>query len=510
MELTITYEHDSQLMNETIHVDNTESAVFSIVGQYLLRADIPSRLAVTDETGTFKAAYDLKKRGTFVKNGRRMPSLFVQEAAYADYNNQIQPSIYDEKYLTCINPEGNNYKFYRLIPQNISGHTVAIDVEYGSIDSDTCEPRRVQQPYESRMFWIRYYEKLSKGYTDQTNIYCKAKIATRSNSNSDHSPKTVNGMVYQMLMRYAKHHVEESLAQPQMLTKAQVKAARREFNKLCEMKTLRGFNTHLVKLIGYSPRNIGSRSLGNAHLQSLMPVYPLGSHPDKDSLQKEFSRIINREEQLLLAMEAVVAGMDPVMTKAKEEESFERYGIHVSEATQQQKEEVYQYLPTSLRSRVKAIYSVKPEEQEQRFEAYCKKNHIEKVRKLWHGSVNENWASILQNSLQIRPTAANGRMFGDGLYFAPSPDKSWGYTSAYGTRWARGNSNTAFMGLYKTAYGNPWMVTGWGGRYSQSSVHNNGYDCVHATSANTGLRADEIIFYDNDAICLNYLVEFAG
>ena len=510
MELTITHEKENQLVDETVKVENTESAVFSVIGQFLLESDIPSRLDVSDATGSFSATYDLRMRGTFIKNGQKRPSMFVQEVDYTDRNNQIQPSTYDEKYLTCINPEGNNYKFYRLIPENTSTRTVGIDVEYGSIDADTCKPRHIQQPYESRMFWIRYYEKLSKGYTDQTDIYCKAKINAATGSKKSVAPKTVNGMVYQMLMRYAKHHVTETLAQPQMLTKEQVKAARKEFNKLCEMKTLRGFNTHLVKLIGYSPRNIGSRALGNSHMQSLMPRVSPGSKPAKDYLQKEFSRIIAREEKLLLAMEAVVAGAEPAKIDKDKEESFHRYGIHVYEATKQQKDEVFTYLPASLQSKVKAVYRVKPEEQEKRFAAYCKKNHIRKIMKLWHGSVNENWASIVQGSLQIRPTAANGRMFGDGLYFAPSPNKSWGYTSAHGTRWANGNSNTAFMGLYATAYGNPWMVTGWGGRYSQSSVHAGGYDCVHATSANTGLRADEIIFYDNDAICLNYLVEFEG
>ena len=104
--------------------------------------------------------------------------------------------------------------------------------------------------------------------------------------------------------------------------------------------------------------------------------------------------------------------------------------------------------------------------------------------------------------------AANGRMFGDGHYFAPSADKSFNYTSFRGTTWAHGSSDVGFMGLYAVAYGNPWMVTSWGGKYNETMVKRNGYDCVHATARNTGLRADEVIIYSDSAICLNYIVKF--
>ena len=58
-----------------------------------------------------------------------------------------------------------------------------------------------------------------------------------------------------------------------------------------------------------------------------------------------------------------------------------------------------------------------------------------------------------------RQAIITGKMFGNGIYFAPSAAKSWGYTSARGTRWARGTSNTAFMALFATAYGNPVSYT---------------------------------------------------
>ena len=64
------------------------------------------------------------------------------------------------------------------------------------------------------------------------------------------------------------------------------------------------------------------------------------------------------------------------------------------------------------------------------------------------------------------------------------------------------------MGLYATAYGVPLDVTA-----SQQitkkyldSLHKN---CVHA-HAGMHLRNDEIVFYDESAMVLNYIVEFAA
>ena len=54
-----------------------------------------------------------------------------------------------------------------------------------------------------------------------------------------------------------------------------------------------------------------------------------------------------------------------------------------------------------------------------------------------------------------------GKMFGNGVYFAPSSMKSWNYTSYRGTSWANGDADVAFMGLYATAYGTPKDVDIW-------------------------------------------------
>ena len=163
---------------------------------------------------------------------------------------------------------------------------------------------------------------------------------------------------------------------------------------------------------------------------------------------------------------------------------------------------------SSLKNKVKRIWRVKPLAQEKRFADYCKRNNIKTIKRFWHGSRNENWASIVQNGLLLNPNAViTGKMFGQGIYFAPSPNKSVGYTSYNGTYWARGNASRGFMGIYATAYGKPYMATTWGSD-SERKMKADNANCVHATPANTGLRNDEVVFYSEEAVVMNYLVEF--
>lgn len=62
------------------------------------------------------------------------------------------------------------------------------------------------------------------------------------------------------------------------------------------------------------------------------------------------------------------------------------------------------------------------------------------------------------------------------------------------------------MGLYATAYGKPYDVTTTG-IYSQASLARLGRNCIHA-HAGSVFRNDEILFYDEASILLQYIVEF--
>lgn len=141
------------------------------------------------------------------------------------------------------------------------------------------------------------------------------------------------------------------------------------------------------------------------------------------------------------------------------------------------------------------------------------KKHISKTKLLWHGSRNENWWSIINTGLVLRPTNAviTGKMFGFGIYYAPKARKSLGYTSLSGSYWARGNSNSAFMALMDVAYGKPYDVHSFDSKYYDFNYERlqktcPGANCLHA-HAGSMLRNDEIIVYKEDQCTIKYLVE---
>lgn len=223
--------------------------------------------------------------------------------------------------------------------------------------------------------------------------------------------------------------------------------------------------------------------------------------------KSQFADIIQREDDLIQAMEGVLSDAD-CAEDTEQDNAFLKMGIEVYEATPEQEQEVMNHLSNTLRHKVSKIYRVIPREQEKKFQAYLKKNQIKKVKQYWHGSRNQNWLSIIVNSLKLNPDAIiTGKMFGNGIYFAPSPDKSWNYTSFHGTTWARGRSNTGYMGLYAVAYGEPEDIQSWEVTDYEAMVKRKGKNCLHAHKG-ASLRADEIVFYDEDAVVLNYIVEF--
>ncbi len=337
------------------------------------------------------------------------------------------------------------------------------------------------------MYWIRYYEKLSKGYTDQSDVYLKSeKVEKKGKKASKKASKKVEDPVsnelYVKLKKFAKQVVESEL-QSADITKAQVKESKRILKRLGQVKTVKCFNKHLMNLMTLSPRKC-------RYVNTLLATSP-----------KDFADIVTREETLITAMEAFV-GEDTILT-----DDFSSYGMEVYIATDEQKKKVLEKLSPCLQPKVTQIYRVIHKDHKKRFDNYVKNNNIKTIKQFWHGSKNENWFSIAVNGLQLNPNAAiTGKMFGYGIYFAPSSMKSWGYTSFYGTRWAHGSSDTGFMGLYATAYGKPENVT-CAKNFTQSYLKQLDKNCVHA-HAGAQLLNDEIIFYNEDATLLQYIVEF--
>ena len=480
MKVTIAWNEDMYAAN----VPETEGDLWKEVAKNLPNLEIPNRIYIDTPYGD--AELNVGRRGSYVKNGVKMPSMYVT----VSHNNirGLAPSTYKDAYLTCINSESNNYKFYWLRP-GVTG----INATYGRIGSERGEAfgvKDLQTPYEPFLYWIRYYEKLSKGYVDQSDIYLSSAPLQQKKTSGEKtlvkSTHPASAELFRILKAYAKHVVETNL-QDSNVTLAQVEKSKEYLAKLGQSTTIEEFNDTLKELLMISPRKARYVTMLLAHRQT------------------DFADIIHREENLINAMEAMVGLRDD--NAEYEYEDFHPYGLEVYVATDKQKDQVLSHLSDRLKPKVKQIYRVINHKHRDRFNRYLEENHIHKVKQLWHGSRNENWFSIAVNGLQLNPNAViTGKMFGQGIYFAPSSMKSWNYTSFYGTTWASGNSDTGFMGLYATAYGNP-LDAYYAKDYSQHMLQSTGNNCVHA-HAGQALLNDEIIFYDESAMLLQYIVEF--
>ena len=491
MKYQIDYSNGGGKATEIVSAD-VEGELYKAVGQHLAEVAVPSTIEVRclDNDGE-TAVFEVTQRGAYVVGGVTRPSIYVKEV-----NNTIclPASRYAEAYLVCVNAESNNYKYCHLMPQ-ASGQ---IDVEYGRMGVEAGQmfgKRRIKEPYPGRMYWIRYYEKLSKGYVDRSSTYLETAAPKASKAVLPSVQETLSAALWKRLLGFAHKHVEETLTNANV-TEAQVKEARRIFERMSTRKSVKGFNRQLLELLALSPR----RASKVADLLA------------RDT--EEFPQIIAREESLILAMEAVASG------HTTDKDGIAQAGITLFKATPEQEEAILGRLSPRLRQKVVHLWRVIDKPAKQRFEDYRKRSGFTHVREAFHGSRNENWASILTKRLQLYPDAAiTGKMLGQCLYFAvKNPDgseKSEKYTSLRGSYWAHGTSNTGFMGVYALAY-HP-KVIGPGDTlrsFRAAELKAMGCNCVHAQKGlyanGRRLYNDEIGVFDQDAVLINYLIEFTN
>lgn len=371
----------------------------------------------------------------------------------------------------------------------------------GESEGSTWEERTY---YESiKDFWHEYFKKLKEGFVDSSVSYYSNKAKEETAKKVERKPivekKGPSLDLFKELRGFSKQIIKESkMTVP--ITEGIISDSKDYIAQMRDIAKDKGsvkeFNDIVLQLLRILQRPI-STATGNGV---------------KDMLAKNadnFNYIIHREEDLLFSMEGVFDGDVAIQSG-----DFSDYGIEVYLANDKQKAEVLRKLNDDLAKRVKTIYRVIPTKQKARFNDYLQREGDPKVRMFWHGSRNENWMSIIQNSLQLNPDAViTGKMFGKGIYFAPSSAKSWNYTSINGSYWANGKSDTAFMGLYACAYGKPYDVYSFDQKYTRfdaKELKNACADanCLHAHKGNGMLLNDEIVFYDEAAILLNYIVEF--
>lgn len=318
-----------------------------------------------------------------------------------EIDNSLPECFADEakpKFLTCVDPAKNAYKFYKLEPK---GNEVI--AEYGRMGTQRGELFGARAfAYPKRMFWIKYQEKLSKGYVDRTDLYMPETEETteKAPAKAAHvsAPDTPSAVLFQKLKAFAKKAVEQAEVRVPV-NDAIIRESKVLLDKLYEATSVEEFNGYLLELISILQRPV--KTGDGTGVRRLMA-----------ESKRDFASIVHRESDLIQAMEGSITGK----VVSGRSESFDPYQIEVYEATEKQRRQVFSHLGPDLQKKVKQVYRVIPKFQQERFNQYLATNKISKVKQLWHGSRNENWMSIIRNSLLLNPDAKiTGKMFGNGI-----------------------------------------------------------------------------------------------
>lgn len=409
-----------------------------------------------------------------------------------------------DKYLIMVDADQNKNEYYKM--SDIGGGEWS--ATYGRVGEKQGRSRAtrnvvVPKNYPDYMFGIKLKEKLIKGYQDKSA--CHGLTILRKKNPDAPVSGIENGQVAELiekLMAYAQNVVAQNYTVSFTdVTPEMIKQANTEIDHMRTSRMLSEFNKHLLSLMHIIPRKIDGR--GDAGVKRMLA-----------SDISNYADILVRETELLDIMEGQI-----VMNQETRQNDniLDKMGLTVKEATSEEIEMVKDHLNNSLKPRLKQVFSVCNQHTHKRFEEYLNGSENKKkntTRLFWHGSRNANWFSILQKGLMLNPDAViTGKMFGNGIYFAPSAMKSWGYTSSRDAKWNGEASNEAYMALYETAYGLPYDVDTYAGSWSGYSykrlqAEHPGCSCVHAKKNKGMLYDDEVIFYREDQVTIRYICTF--
>lgn len=396
------------------------------------------------------------------------------------------------RYLVMVTASANNNKYYKQIP-----HGDTWTAEYGRIGSSS-----QRREYPMSQWNSKYNEKIRKGYVDQSDLVEDLiQVQKPKQSKYKEIENKVIAEIVERLQAMAKQAISDNYTiSSNKVTQAMVDEAQDILTGLLDIPDVDTFNDMLLKLFTVIPRRMGNV---------------------KDYLVKsteDFAKIIQREQDLLDVMRGQVV-QKQIMDDTKDNDDnknentiLEQLGLEFDECNDKDIAVIKDALG-SCADRFYKAWKVKNVKTQERFEKFVKENNIKNIKLLFHGSRNENWWSIINTGLVLKPTNAviTGKMFGYGIYYAPKARKSLGYTSLDGSYWVRGNSKSGFMALMDVAYGKPYDVYSFDSKYYNFNYDRlqeacNGANCLHAHEGSM-LRNDEIIVYKEDQCTIRYLIE---
>lgn len=385
--------------------------------------------------------------------------------------------------LICVTPNNNN-KYYYM--EDL--HNGSFKVSYGRVGAS-----ETVLTYPISLWDKKYSEKLKKGYIDVTEKITSVK----KTGELDISDPDVKDLI-QFLMSEAKQSIKRDYQiSAESVTEEQIEEAQAIIDKISNYIQIENtlsstldvnvINNQLRILYSVIPRRMIDTRNYFLKASNTQFLYEL--------LQSEQSRLDTLKSQVNINQ----VSSDGI--------TLEELGFTCELASEADKDLIRKN--TDFRLTNHRVFKISNKETESVFNP----NHL-KTKLLYHGSRNENFLSILQTGLKIRPKGVQttGSMFGDGIYAANKARKSIGYTSLRGSYWASGHSNRAYLAIFEFATGKEWNLldsqswSGWMSRIDESQVKSKGCDSVFAKGG-VDLRNDEYVVYNSNQCTIRYLIE---
>jgi len=355
-------------------------------------------------------------------------------------------------YLVMVEADANNNKYYRLIPNPDEN---SFTVQYGRVGATGYQTAQ----YPISQWDKKLNEKLKKGYHDQTRLVAETITKQKKKEYVDISNPSI-AQIVQRLQAMAKQVIADNYTiSSNACTINMVTEAQMTLNNLIKTENLELFNKTLLELFRIIPRKMGKV---------------------KDYLacdKNDFGKIIQSEQDLLDVMKGQVVQQsltDEVVedTYVPTQTILDTMGLKFEEISDKERDIIKTQLG-SCNNKFYQAWKVINLKTQKKFDDFVNNNSIKNCKLLFHGSKSENFWSIINTGLVLRPNAVvTGKLFGYGIYYAPKAEKFLGYTSLAGSYWSKGNSNSGFLGMFDVAYGIPYDVYDFNSKYYDLNYDN--------------------------------------
>jgi poly [ADP-ribose] polymerase 2/3/4 len=397
-----------------------------------------------------------------------------------------------DKKLIMVTGDNNN-KFYKM-HDNGDG---TFKVSWGRVGVT-----EESMDYPIKKWDSIYRNKTGKGYKDVSELLVE-KVASDS-AFVDVKNAQIAKLV-STLQAFAKKSVTDNYTiSADAVTQKQVDEAQAILDRLTTLppNDSSQLNETLVELYTVIPRRM-------SNVKKYLFGSDLGMGLSKDNLD----RVISNEQATLDVMRGQVStnSKTKAVSNKTDKTILDAMGLALEPIDDNDHREILRLLGPNARQ-FKSAYRIVNTKTHERFEKWLKSATNSKTNLLWHGSRNENWWSILDSGLLIRPANAviTGAMFGNGVYFADKAQKSIGYTSLRGSYWASGSANRAYLAIFKVHTGT-WLQVQrheyWMQTLNERALKSKGqYDSLFAMGG-YDLRNNEYIVYNTNQSTIHYLVE---